>query len=287
MQETPDQISAFLSEVSNLIARYGLDALGGIAIAILGWYAAKGVHRFVLRALRRTEKVEETFAMVIAKVARYTVIVFVGVVVLSQFGVQTASIIAALGAAGIAIALAMQGTLSNIAAGTMLLFLRPFRVGDYIDADGIAGTIDELGLLTTQMRTYDGIYVMVPNNQLWNKAIKNYSRLPTRRLDLVVGISYEDDIEAALRVLEDLLGSDQRALADPVPQVMVKELADSSVNINMRCWTNSGDYWNLLFDLTKQSKQRLAAAGFTIPFPQRDLHIIPPDTLQTEQIRPS
>ncbi len=287
MQETPNQISAFLSEVSNLIAGYGLDVLGGIVIAIVGWYAAKGIQRFVLRALRRTEKVEETFAMVIAKVARYTVIVFVGVVVLSQFGVQTASIIAALGAAGIAIALAMQGTLSNIAAGTMLLFLRPFRVGDYIDADGIAGTIDELGLLTTQMRTFDGIYVMVPNNQLWNKAIKNYSRLPTRRLDLVVGISYEDDIEAALRVLEDLLGSDQRALADPVPQVMVKELADSSVNINMRCWTNSGDYWNLLFDLTKQSKHSLAAAGITIPFPQRDLHIIPPDTLQTEQIRPS
>lgn len=287
MQETPSQISGFLIEVSDLIARNGLDALGGIVIAIVGWYAAKVIQRLVLRALRRTEKVEETFAMVIAKVARYTVIVFVVVVVLSQFGVQTASIIAALGAAGIAIALAMQGTLSNIAAGTMLLFLKPFRVGDYIDADGIAGTIDELGLLTTQMRTFDGIYVMVPNNQLWNKAIKNYSRLPTRRLDLVVGISYKDDIEAALRVLEDLLGSDQRALVDPVPQVMVKELADSSVNINMRCWTNSGDYWNLLFDLTKQSKQSLAAAGITIPFPQRDLHIIPPDTLQTEQIRPS
>ncbi len=287
MQDAPIQISAFLIELSNLIARYGLDALGGIVIAIVGWYAARRIQRLVLRALRRTEKVEETFAMVIAKVARYTVIVFVGVVVLSQFGVQTASIIAALGAAGIAIALAMQGTLSNMAAGTMLLFLKPFRVGDYIDAEGIAGTIDELGLLTTQMRTFDGIYVMVPNNQLWNKAIKNYSRLPTRRLDVVVGISYEDDIDAALRVLEDLLGSDQRALADPVPQVMVKELADSSVNINMRCWTNSGDYWNLLFDLTKQSKHSLAAAGITIPFPQRDLHIIPPDTLQTEQIRPS
>ena len=287
MQETPNQISAFLSEVSNLIAGYGLDVLGGIVIAIVGWYAAKGIQRFVLRALRRTEKVEETFAMVIAKVARYTVIVFVGVVVLSQFGVQTASIIAALGAAGIAIALAMQGTLSNIAAGTMLLFLRPFRVGDYIDADGIAGTIDELGLLTTQMRTFDGIYVMVPNNQLWNKAIKNYSRLPTRRLSLVIGISYDDDIDAALRVLQDLLGSDQRVLADPVPEVIVQDLADSSVNISVRCWANSGDYWNLLCDLTKQSKQMLAGAGFTIPFPQRDLHIIPPDALQTEQFRPS
>ncbi len=287
MQDTPNQISAFLIEMSNLIARYGLDALGGIVIAIVGWYAAKGIQRLVLRAVRRTEKVEETFAMTIAKVARYTVVVFVGVLVLSQFGVQTASIIAALGAAGIAIALAMQGTLSNIAAGTMLLFLKPFRIGDYIDADGIAGTIDELGLLTTQMRTSDGLYVMVPNNQLWNKAIKNYSRLPTRRLSLVIGISYDDDIDAALRVLQDLLGSDQRVLADPAPEVIVQDLADSSVNISVRCWANSGDYWNLLCDLTKQSKQMLAGAGFTIPFPQRDLHIIPPDALQTEQFRPS
>ena len=271
----------------HLIAGYGLDALGGIVIAAVGWYAAKRIQRLVLRALRRTKKIEETFAMTIANVARYTVIVFVGVLVLSQFGVQTASIIAALSVAGIAIALAMQGTLSNIAAGSMLLFLRPFRVGEYIDADGIAGTIDELGLLTTQMRTSDGIYVMVPNNQLWNKAIKNYSRLPTRRLSLVIGISYDDDIEAALRVLEDLLGSDQRVLADPVPEVIVQELADSSVNINMRCWANSGDYWNLLCDLTKQSKEILVVAGFTIPFPQRDLHIIPPDALKTEQSRPS
>ena len=287
MQDTSNLISAFLIELSNLIARYGLDALGGIVIAIFGWYAAKGIQRLVLRSLRRTEKIEETFAMTIAKVARYTAVVFVGVLVLSQFGVQTASIIAALGVAGIAIALAIQGTLSNIAAGTMLLILKPFRVGEYIDADGISGTIDELGLLTTQMRTSDGIYVMVPNNQLWNKAIKNYSRLPTRRLSLVVGISYDDDIEDALRVLQDLIGSDQRVLADPEPEVIVKELADSSVNISMRCWANSGDYWNLLCDLTKQSKQHLAAAGITIPFPQRDLHIIPPDTLQSEQTRPS
>jgi small conductance mechanosensitive channel len=287
MQDTSNQVSAILIELSNLIVRYGLDALGGIVIAIVGWYAAKGVRRLVLRALRRSNRVEETFMMTIANVARYTVIVLVGVLVLSQFGVQTASIIAALGVAGIAIALAMQGTLSNIAAGTMLLFLKPFRVGEYIDADGISGTIDELGLLTTQMRTSDGIYVMVPNNQLWNKAIKNYSRLPTRRLSLVIGISYDDDIEAALKVLEDLLDSDQRVLADPGPEVIVQELAESSVNISVRCWANSGDYWNLLCDLTKQSKQILAVAGFTIPFPQRDLHIIPPDALQTEQIRPS
>ena len=150
-----------MSKEPGAIHGYGLDALGGIVIAAVGWYAAKRIQRLVLRALRRTKKIEETFAMTIANVARYTVIVFVGVLVLSQFGVQTASIIAALSVAGIVIALAMQGTLSNIAAGSMLLFLRPFRVGEYIDADGIAGTIDELGLLTTQMRTSDGIYVMV------------------------------------------------------------------------------------------------------------------------------
>jgi len=193
--------------------------------------------------------------------------------VLAQFGVQTTSIIAVLGAAGLAIGLAMQGTLQNIAAGVMLLFLRPFRINDYIDAEGIAGTVDEVGLFTTHMHTYDGVYQEVPNSQLWNRTIKNYSRLPTRRLDVIVGIAYSDDMDTAQNVLLNLLREDKRVHTDPEPQVLVSELGDSAVNLNLRCWTNADDYWGLLFDTTKAAKQRLDAAGISIPFPQRDVHL--------------
>ncbi|MCH8810101.1 MAG: mechanosensitive ion channel, partial [Proteobacteria bacterium] len=171
------------------------------------------------------------------------------------------------------IGLALQGTLQNIAAGIMLLFLRPFRVGDYIDAEGLAGTIEEIGLFTTQMRTYDGIYFEVPNAKIWNRAITNYSRVEARRLDLVVGIGYQDDIDKALAAMMDLLVKDERVNDDPEPQVMVKELGDSAVNLNLRCWIAPGDYWGLRFDLTKAIKQRLDAEGITIPFPQRDVHL--------------
>jgi len=178
-----------------------------------------------------------------------------------------------LGAAGLAVGLALQGTLANIAAGVLLLFLRPFRVGESIDAGSIAGTVREIGLFSTELQTWDGIYLMVPNSQLASAAIQNYSRLPTRRLNLVIGISYTDDIDKALKVLSELLQNDERILDDPAHQVMVKELAESSVNINLRCWTNRENYWSLRFDLTKQAKQRLDEYDISIPFPQRDVHL--------------
>jgi len=203
------------------------------------------------------------------------ILILVMVAVLAQFGVQTTSIIAVLGAAGLAVGLALQGTLANIAAGVLLLFLRPFKIGEYIDAGGVAGTVREIGLFATEFESYDGIFVMVPNSQLASAAITNYSRLPTRRLDLVIGISYGDNMNQAMTVLNDLLVHDDRILKEPAHQVMVKELADSSVNLNLRCWTKRQDYWSLLFDLTKQAKERLDKHGISIPFPQRDVHLFP------------
>ncbi len=155
----------------------------------------------------------------------------------------------------------------------MLLFLRPFEVGDSIDAEGLAGTVDEIGLFITHMRSYDGIYVQVPNSRLWNHAIRNYSRLPTRRLDFVVGISYADDIDKTQSALMDLLENDARVHSDPEPEVMVSELAESSVNLSIRCWTDAGDYGSLRFDLIKAAKQRLDVEGITIPFPHRSVHL--------------
>ena len=273
MEQQQEQALDFLNQAVDLGIDYGIDVLGALAILIAGTLVAGWARRSVLRVLNRAPRIDETLKPVLASIVRYAILVFVLIAVLAQFGVQTTSIIALLGAAGLAVGLALQGTLQNIAAGFMLLFLRPFRVGDYIDAGAISGTVNEIGLFTTQMRTYQGIYLEVPNSQLWNSAILNYSRVEARRLDIVVGISYDDDIDKALAALLDLMTSDSRANAEPEPQVMVKELADSSVNINLRCWADPGDYWSLLFHLNKAIKQRLDAEGISIPFPQRDVHL--------------
>ena len=273
MEQQQEQILSFLNQAIDLAVGYGLDVLGALAILIVGSLVAGWARRRVLRVLNRAPRVDETLKPVIASIVRYGILVLVLIAVLAQFGIQTTSIIALLATAGLALGLALQGTLQNIAAGIMLLFLRPFRVGDYIDAEGLSGTIEEIGLFTTHMRTSNGIYLEVPNAKIWNRAILNYSRVEARRLSVVVGISYGDDIDNAQAVLLELMTSDSRVNAEPAPQVLVKELSDSSVNLDLRCWAAAGDYWGLLCDLNKAVKQRLDAEGITIPFPQRDVHL--------------
>ena len=253
---------------------YGLNALGALAILIIGWIVANLVRRSLRRMLAKSGQVDATLQPVIANIVRYLILVFVLVAVLAQFGVQTTSVIAVVGAAGLAIGLALQGTMQNIAAGFMLLFLRPFGIGDYIDAGGISGTAEEIGLFVTTLKTPDGIYISVPNSQLWGTAITNYSRNPTRRIDLAVGIGYGDDIDRAQEVLLALAKGDDRIHAEPAPQVLVKGLGESSVDLGLRCWTSIDDYWPLFFDLTKRAKIEIEGAGLSIPYPQRDLHII-------------
>jgi small conductance mechanosensitive channel len=272
-------IMRFVESTSDLLLSYGLDVLGAVILLIAGWIVAGFVKRRLRHVFLQSGRIDETLAPFLANAVRYAVLAVVLVLVLGQFGVQTASIIAVLGAAGLAIGLALQGTLQNVAAGLMLLFLRPFKVGDYVEAGGGAGTVDEITLFVTEMRTFDGVYLSVPNADIWNSAIKNYSRLPTRRLDVLVGVAYDDDIDRAMEVLEGLLTGDERVLKDPAPQVMVMELADSSVNLNMRCWATTGDYWGLLWDLNKRAKDRLEAAGLTIPFPQHDVRLVAADTV--------
>jgi len=269
-QSTLDSLGGY----GQLAISYSLDFIGAIILLVGGWLVARWVSRLLRRHLSDIPGMDLTLVGLVASVARYTVLILVIIAVLAQFGIQTASILAVLGTAGLAVGLALQGTLANIAAGMMLLLLRPFQVGDYVDANGTAGTVDEIGLFAVEMHTYNGIYLTVPNSQIWAGSILNYSRLPTRRLDSVIGISYDDDVAKAMTVLQELLDGDERVLRDPEPQVMVKELADSSVNINLRCWTNSEHYWALLFDLNKTARERVEAIGCTIPYPQRDLHIV-------------
>ncbi len=273
MDKQQEQVIGLFKQFLELALGYGLDVLGAVAILIAGIYIAGRARRFVVQILHRAPGLDDTLEPVISDIVRYAILVFVLIAVLAQFGVQTTSVIALLGVAGLAVGLSLLGTLKNIAAGIMLLLLRPFRIGDYIDAEGLAGTVEEIGIFSTHLRTLDGVYLNAPNGRIWNRAILNYSRAEKRRLDIVVDIAYDDDIDKAQAALLGLMTSDSRVNAEPEAQVMVKELGDSSVNLNLRCWTDAGNYWALLFDLNKAAKLRLDAEGISIPFPQRDVHL--------------
>lgn len=259
---------AAINGLQVLVVTYAFSVIGAILILIVGWTVSRLLGRWVRSLLGRTHRADPTVVGFFSVFVRYAVLVVVVIMVLGQFGVQTASIITALGAAGLAIGLALQGTLQNIAAGIMLLVLRPFRVGEYIDADGVSGTIQEIGLFATEMKTVDGLYRMAPNSQLWNVPVTNYSRLPERRHDLVVGIGYEDDIEKAQSVLMQLARSDERVLSDPEPWAYVSELGDSAVAVTLRYWTRSADWWTTSRELTKAAKLAFDENGISIPFPQ-------------------
>jgi small conductance mechanosensitive channel len=226
-----------------------------------------------LRAgLGKVRGFDETLRLFFSKILRYGILILVGITVLAQFGVQTASIIATLGAVGLAIGLALQGTLQNIAAGIMLLALRPFRVGEYITVGSLAGTVLEIGLFATVLRTWDGLYVMAPNSQLWNSAVTNFSRNARRLNECAVGIGYGDDLPLALKTLADLAAADKRVIDDPAPITYVKELGASTVLVVLRYWTASPDAWATKVDMIKAIKATFDAKGISMPFPQQDVH---------------
>lgn len=264
-------------QLGPVVTTLGVNLLSALILIVLGWSVAGWAQRAIRRGLGRFKDVDRTLISVVAGVARYFILITVVIMVLARFGVQTASILAALGAIGLAVGLALQGTLANIAAGVMLLFLRPFRVGDYVSANGHDGTVEEIGLFTTEMTTFDGIYQSVPNSSIWGGRIINYTRNPSRRHDILVGISYRDDIDRAQEVLLGVLQGDGRVLDEtrgPAgPQVLVRELAESSVTLGLRFWTSTEDFWPADFELRKAAKQALDASGITIPYPQREVHV--------------
>jgi small conductance mechanosensitive channel len=267
------EIGTFLAGLAAWAAAAVPRFIGALLLLIVGWWVASRAERAIGSLLSRQNHIDAMLCGVIASLVRYSILIIVLVAVLGQLGIQTTSILAALGAAGLAIGLAMQGTLSNIAAGMMLLWLRPFRVGDYIDNGAVAGTVKSVGLFASELHSWDGIYQFVPNSELWNKRIINYSRLSTRLVDLAFGVSYEDDLAKGQAVLRELAGSDDRVASDPAPQTFVDELGDSAVVLRLRVWAANADYWTLRRALTENGKAALEAAGLSIPFPQRDLHI--------------
>ena len=227
--------------------------------------------RWVERALTRSPRFDPTITQFLSNIVKYALWALVLVTVLAQFGVETTSILAAMGGLALAVGLALQGTLSNVASGVMILVQKPFKVGEAINVGDITAVVQAIGLFTTELKQFDGLYVMIPNSELWNKPIVNYHRHPVRRFELVVGIGYKDSMEKARTVLLELAASDERVLPDPAPAAYVNSLDDSSVGIGLRVWCATSDYMGLSWDLTEAAKARFDDAGLTIPFPQREV----------------
>ncbi|MEK9832388.1 MAG: mechanosensitive ion channel domain-containing protein [Rhodospirillaceae bacterium] len=269
---TNEDIQNLIEQIYAVLATYGLNVIGALAIIVIGFIAAGWARRALERALSRSGHVDATIVRFFGSLLRYAIIAFVVIAALQRFGVEATSLVAVFGAAGLAIGLALQGTLSNAAAGVMLLMFRPFKIGDFIDAGGQSGTVKEVGLFTTEMATPDNVKIIVPNGAIWGQAIKNFSGNPTRRVDFLLGIDYGDDINVAMATINRVIGGESRKLDDPAPLVVVGELGDSSVNLIVRIWVNAPDYWDVKFDLTKAFKEQLEADGISIPFPQQVVH---------------
>ena len=281
MNEYIDQLN---TQLTALLATYGMNVLGAIVTLVVGFAAAGWLSRLTNRAMRKADKIDPVFQPLPGKVVRIAVIVFTVIAVLNRFGVQTTSLIAVLGAAGLAIGLALQGTLSNVAAGVMILVFRPFKIGDAVKVDGDVYIIDQLGFFICKAHLPDGPTAYLPNSRIWGQTIINYSVTDQdiRRIDEHYGIGYDDDIDAALAILKKIVADESRILKEPAPLIIVDSLGDSSVNILFRVWTSRADWWTTKLELVQRCKVALEAGGISIPFPQRDVHLIGPAQAKPE-----
>lgn len=255
-----------------LALAYGVKFITALCIFLIGKWVARTITKFACRLMEKS-KVDKTLVSFAENVMYAIMLTFVVVAALGQLGIETTSIAAVLAAAGLAVGLALQGSLSNLAAGVMIILFRPFKVGDYIDAAGVSGSVDDLNIFTTTLKTPDNKSIIVPNNSITSGNITNFSARDTRRIDMVFGIGYDDDIKKAKKLFEKLVKADKRILDDPAPTIAVSELADSSVNFVVRPWVKSEDYWAVKFELTEKIKLEMDKAGLSIPFPQQDIHI--------------
>ena len=264
----------YIDTLIELTTIYGMRVIGAIFILIFGWFIAGRVSKYVERMFGRMKRVDPTLSQFFSSIARYAVLAFTLIAVLNQFGVQTASLIAVLGAAGLAIGLALQGTLSHVASGVLLLIFRPFKVGDFIEVSGHMGTVKRLSLFMTELAMVDNVQILIPNGKVWDQAMKNYSANPTRRMEFILGIGYGDDMDKAIKAVQGVLKKEKRLLDDPAPFVAVNSLGDSSVNLVIRAWAKKEDFWDTKFTIQKQLKEAMDKAGIEIPFPQRTVHLI-------------
>lgn len=268
-----DMLVNFYSTYEAQIFEMAKNAVLTILILVMASLISKVVRKAVFAAVSKLSNNDEIISQLLSKVASYAVYLLGLVIILDLFGVNTASLVALVGAAGLAIGLALKDTLSNIASGIMILFLKPIRKGEYVEFSGYMGTVVDIGLFTSVFETADGLFIYSPNSVVWGSTIKNYSRNTKRRMELTVGISYNDSIDVGMKVLLDLAAETETLMKDPAPQVIVHMLADSSVNLQLRAWAAPDKFWDTYWALQKKVKPRIEEAGLTIPFPQRDLHI--------------
>jgi small conductance mechanosensitive channel len=259
-----------------MVKTTGVDFIINVIVAILIFYIGKWVVNLIvegmLKAMRKGD-MDRTLRRFVANLARMLLMLFVIIAAINQLGIQTASLIALVGAAGLAVGLALQGSLANFASGVLIVLFRPYKVGDFIEGGGISGSVEEVQILTTVLKTGDNKRVIIPNSQIMGSTITNYSANDTRRVDLVVGVSYDDDLDQVRSELEKLVGADERILDEPAVTIAVSELADSSVNFVLRPWVKTADYWGVYFGLTEAIKKRFDEVGISFPFPQQDVHL--------------
>ncbi|MBD3404063.1 mechanosensitive ion channel [candidate division GN15 bacterium] len=262
----------YLDIIQEWATLYGLKIVGAIAILVIGRIIIS-ILTGAIRRLMERGNVDQTLTKFTVALTKIVLLTFIFIAALGSLGVQTASFIAVIGAAGLAIGFALQGSLANFASGVMLIIFRPFKAGDYVEAGGTAGTVEEVHIFNTILKSPDNRQIIVPNSKVTSDTITNYSAKEMRRIDLVFGIGYNDDIRKAKQILEEILKNDERVLDDPAFTVAVLELGDSSVNFAVRPWVKTADYWSALFDITEKVKLTFDEQGISIPFPQRDVHM--------------
>jgi small conductance mechanosensitive channel len=265
-------LNTILPKLQELITLYGLKVIAAAVIFIVGRWVAKGLKRLIVRALIKG-KVDQTLVSFLGHLTYFTLLAFIIIAALNQLGIQTTSFIAILGAAGLAVGLALQGSLANFAAGILMIIFRPFRVGDYVEGGGTAGIVEEIQIFTTKLRTPDNKSIIIPNSKITGDNIVNYSAKDSRRMDMIVGVSYDDDYDQVKEVLQDILAKDGRILEEPPPTIGIVEFGDNSVNFAFRPWVKTAEYWDVYFALTEAIKKRFDEEGITIPYPQRDVHL--------------
>ncbi len=258
--------------IEQFVLPWGLNVLFALLIFVIGRMVARGVVGLLRQALKRT-KLDAILVDFVSSIVNAVLLVFILVAALDQLGVNTTSVVAVLGAAGLAVGLAMKDSLQNFASGVMLILFRPFKAGDFVEVAGVSATVEKINIFSSVLRTGDNKEVIVPNGKIYSDTITNYSARPTRRVDMVFGIGYDDDVRKAKAMLQQLAREDDRILQSPEPVVAVSELGDSSINFIVRPWVNSADYWAVKWDFTERVKLAFDENGISIPFPQMDVHV--------------
>lgn len=267
-----EDFQTYWEQVSGLVIEYGASLLLAILVLIIGLWLIKKIVKTASRTMEK-RNVDASLRPFLASIIKALLTIMLVITVASMVGVEMTSFVAVLGAAGLAVGLALQGSLANFAGGVLILLLKPFKVGDFIEANGFSGTVREIQIFYTYITTTSNQEIVIPNGDLSNNAVTNYSFHDTRRIDMTFGIGYDDDIDQAKKILREIVESDSRILKDKGVDIFLEELADSSVNFHVRAWAKSSDFWDIFNNMNEKVKKAFDAAGISIPFPQRDVHL--------------